>query len=229
MEKYSLNPSQISMDHFHELTRTKKMLPGRVMLHEEMDQRFDLLKKAGVTDLGILIRTLGSASKIDAFASQSGLPRPYLVLLKREAGSYLAKPFPISDFPGIPYEYSEVLKSKGIKHTRQFFEEMQSATRKNELAHLTGIPNYRLKELYSLCDLSRITGVGGIFSRVVYEAGIRSTGEFAEITAAVHYRKYKTVIDKYGYSTGHISEEDIQYCIEYARVIIECGRKNKLK
>ena len=81
--------------------------------------------------------------------------------------------------------------------------------------------NARLKELWALCDLSRITGVGAVFARVVYEAGIHSVSEFAETQASSHYLKYMSVIEKFGYSAGHFSEGDIQFCIDYARVVNE--------
>ena len=104
MVNYSTNLSLISLDRFFQLTRSKRMLPGRVMLHEMMEERFAILARAGITDLKVLIRQLGSKMKMEFFATRWDLPYPYLVLLKREAGSYQAKPFPLSDFPGVPFE-----------------------------------------------------------------------------------------------------------------------------
>lgn len=221
MKRYTLEPDLIGMERFEQLTRNRKMLPGRVELHHEMDLRFGVLRIAGISNLGELIRILGSKSKLHTFSAESGLSVDYLVLLKREAGSYLARPFPLSGFPGIPYEYAEVLKSKGILNTRDFFERVQSGPQQSGVYSETGIPVARLKELHALCDLSRITGVGGVFARVVYEAGIRSVREFADTDAPAHYRKYMAVIDKQGYAAGHFSEEDIRYCIDYANVLAE--------
>jgi predicted flap endonuclease-1-like 5' DNA nuclease len=100
------------------------------------------------------------------------------------------------------------LKSKGIRNTKEFFEWVQVDDQRKEMAGKTGIPSHRLLELFSLCDLSRITGVGGTFARVIYESGIRSTVEFAEITTA-----------------DFATDEDIRYCVGYAKIIVECGRK----
>jgi len=225
MEKYTIDPERVSLKWFLELTRSKKMLPSRIMLHEEMDKRFGRLAKAGVSNLGDLISTLGSKTKIASFASTSGLSQDYLVLLKREAGSYLARPIPISDFPGIPHEYVESLRSTGIRNTREFFELAQSGKALPQLAVNSGIPVERLKEILALSDLSRITGVGGVFARVVYHAGIRSVKQFAETDAHIHYQKYMKVIETCGYAAGHFSEEDIQYCIDYARFIREVSTK----
>ena len=201
------------------------MLPSRVELHREMDTRLVLLQKAGLSSLGDLIERLASPSKREALSSGTGLPVDYLVLLKREAGSYLARPFRLSDFPGIPFEYTEVLKSRGLKNTRDFFEKVQTGEQKARVSKETGIPVERLWELHALCDLSRITGVGGVFARVVYEAGIRSSREFAWTDAPGHYKLYRKMMEKRGYATGHFSEEDIRYCIDYAKVLAEADNE----
>jgi hypothetical protein len=224
MKRYTLDPDQMDLEQFIQLTRSRKMLPSRIELHQQMDFRFGVLRQSGIAKLGELLRILGSKTKLEGYSEESGLSVDYLVLLKREAGSYLARPFPLSGFPGIPFEYTEILKSKGFANTRDFFEKVQSDQQQAEVSTECGIPLARLKELHALCDLSRITGVGGVFARVVHEAGIRSAREFADTDANTHFRKYKAVIDKYGYAAGHFSEEDIQYCIDYSRVIAEADQ-----
>lgn len=226
MKSYTIDPTVIGLEEFKELTAGRRMLPGRVALHEQMEERFDILGGSGIKHLGDLLHILGSKSKIESFSAQTGLPCDYLVLLKREAGSYLARPFPLSNFPGIPFEYVELLKSKGILNTKNFFEQVQTEGHQSDLASITGIPGYRLKELFSLCDLSRITGVGGIFARVVYEAGIRSTIEFARTDIPTQLKGYLAVIEKHGYAAGHIGEEDISYAINYASVLVTCDHKS---
>jgi hypothetical protein len=212
METYSLNPSLISLERFFQLIRTRRMLPGRLMLKEEMEERQNKLAVVGISNLKELIQQLGSKQKMESLSKRNNLPYPYLVLLKREAGSYLALPKPLSDFPGIPFEYTESLKSKGIKTTRDFFQGAQTGPMRVELASKTGIPEARLLELFVLCDLSRITGIGGTAARLFYEAGIRSVHEFAGIQSL---------------QVSKLSEEDLSYCRDYARVIVECELKSK--
>ena len=223
MEKYTLDPGRISLQRFFELTRARRMIPSRVALHEQPEERFRLLEGYGIRDVGQLIRALGTKSKIHTVASATGIPESYLVLLKREAGSYLARPFPLSDLPGIPFEYSEALKSEGIRNTREFFEGAQTDRQQEELSARTGIPVTRLQEIWSLCDLSRITGVGALYARIIYHSGIRSVREFANTDPATHNKKYLQVVGKYGYPDQPLSEEDIVYCIDYANVILELG------
>jgi len=191
MKHYNIDPYLLSLEEFKELTANRKMLPGRVLLHEEMDKRFGLLK--------------------------------------REAGSYVARPFPLSSFPGIPFEYVELLKSRGITSTKDFFEQVQTAQPQEQLARDTGIPLYRIEELFTLCDLSRITGVGGVFARVVYEAGIRSIEEFVNTDIHIQLSRYRAVIEKHGYAAGKLGEEDLKYGIIYASVVVACDNKSEMK
>jgi hypothetical protein len=211
MQSYTIDPARITLRHFFDLTRKRRMLPSRVLLHEKMDERFALLSGSGIKNLADLLKVLKSKEKLEDFALQSGLDSSYLTLLKREAGSYLARPHPLSDFPGVPFEYTELLKSRGIGTTRTFFDRAQTDAQRTELAGRTGIPETRLRELYVLCDLSRITGVGGTMARMAYEAGIRSTAAFA-----VTEERFE----------GQLSEDDMTYCREYAKLIAKMDLKD---
>lgn len=219
MQGYTLNPELISLQLFYKMIRSKNMIPSRVVLKDGIDGYFRLLETKEIENLKQLNTALGNREKIRHFAVESGIPESYLTLLKREAGSYLARPFPLSEFPGIPLEYTEVLKSKGIRNTRDFFESVQSAEQRLEMAKLTGIPASRLTEIYTLCGLSRITGVGGIYARIIYHAGIRSVKQFAATDTATHNVLYLKSLEKLGYPLNALGEEDLQYCISYASLI----------
>jgi len=225
VKSYSIDPVLISLDEFLELTSGKEMLPARVILQEQMEERFAVLKESGIKNLENLFARLSTKIKIVEFSQMTGLSPDYLVLLRREAASYLARPIPLSDFPGIPFEYIELLKSRGLKNTRGFFEQVQTEEQQIELSAGTGIPAYRLKELFSLCDLSRITGVGGVFARVLYEADIRSIEEYAFTDASILLERCRQIIEKYGYAAGNLGEKDIQYGINYAKVIVAKDHK----
>lgn len=221
MERYTLDPERFSLQRFYELSASKKMIPSRRMLQEGIEEYFEALEKKGILNLCQLIRALANIEKIAATASETGIPIEYLVLLKREAGSYLSKPFPLSDFPGIPLEYTEVLKSRGIKNTREFFESVQLPEQRKRVSGQTGIPEDRLKELYSLCELSRITGVGAFYARIIYHAGIKSLRDFAKTDPATHNKRYMAILDRFGYPVKALGEEDLQYCINYATLLLE--------
>lgn len=227
MEPYTLDPHRISLTRFHELTSSKQLIPSRLPLLEMINQRFRILEESGITNVGELLTRFKNKQALAAFASDSGIPADYLVLLKREAGSYLARPFPLSDFPGIPFEYVEVLRARNIRNTKALFESAQTSGQQKQLSSLTGIPESRLQELWALSDLSRITGVGGVFARIVYQSGIRSVRQFAETDAGIQYEQYMAIIHRHNYEAGHFKVEDLEYCIDYARVILECYDKTE--
>jgi len=229
LKSYGIDPALITLEEFRKLITGKKMLPGRVGLLEQTEERFASLKNSGIRDLGQLNRALANRSKTGDLSEKTGLPVSYLILLKREAGSYLARPFPLSEFPGIPFEYAELLKSRGIRHTGDFFEKLQSEQQLARMASDTGIPDYRLRELLALCDLSRITGVGGVFARILYEAGIRSTEAFSSMEIQTTLPACREVIKKHGYPAGKIGEEDFLYSLHYARVVVSADRQTDKK
>jgi hypothetical protein len=229
MKSYRIDPAHITLEEFRELIAEKEMLPGRLMLQERMEEHFTVLKESGMRHLGDLLGFLSSKAKIREYSKKSGLHPDYLVLLRREAGSYLSRPVPLSDFPGIPFEYIELLRSRQLKHTRDFFEKVQSEKQQTDLSASTGIPVYRLKEIFSLSDLSRITGVGGIFARVLYEAGIRSAEAYASGNASRMLERCRTVMEKHGYPSGKLGEKDMQYGINYARVVVAQDQKPEKK
>jgi len=229
MERYTLNPEQFSLELFFELSSSRKMIPSRRCLQENLDSSLKTLELKGITNLHQLIRSLDNKEKIASMAVETGLSAHYLTLLKREGGSYLAKPYLLSEFPGIPLEYTEVLLSRGIKNTRNFFEVVQTADQQQKVSADTGIPIDRLKELYSLCDLSRITGVGPVYAKIIYLAGIRSVREFANTDAAIHNKLYKEVLTKYHYPLNDLGDDDIQYCIDYASLLVELNQNSKRK
>lgn len=219
MESYSLDTEQFSLQLFNEQIRTKKMIPSRILLQEGREKYFKALEENGIINLKQLMAVLGNRDKIKAVAKECGIPELYLTLLKREAGSYISLPFPLSDFPGIPLEYSEVLKTRGIRNTRDFFETVQNTAQRTLMAKQTGIPILRLREIFALCDLSRITGVGGFYARIIYEAGLRSVYDFATTNAATHNKQYMEVLEKRGLPVKKLSKDDLQYCIDYATIL----------
>jgi hypothetical protein len=219
MVKYTLDPGTVTMERFLELVRSKKLIPSRICLKEQIEERFRRLMKHGIRDLGQLIASMGSRGKLNGLALETGIPVEYLVLLKREAGSYLSRPFPISEFPGIPFEFCEMLRNKDLHSTRDFFERVHTPEQRKNLALQTGIPENRLAQIHALCDLTRITGVGARFAKILYDSGIRSTPELANADARELIIRYRAAALKLG--APNLGEDDIQYCIDYARTITE--------
>ena len=219
MMHYSLDPGRMELTELEDLIKEKDLLPGRVLLKKDLHENFLLLKKEGIRNLKELLSTLGSPAKLRQLAGSCGLDENWLILLKREAGSYIGKPFPLEKFPGIPYEYAEVLRSKGIRNTRELYEEMQLPGNMERWTEKTGIPLARLKELYILCDLSRINGVGPWFARILYQTGIHSVEVLAGSDAESQLKSYEKARQESNTALPALSTGDMKHCISYAKVL----------
>ena len=68
---------------------TGEVLPDRKILQEKIPERFTIWGPMGIKNLKDLIDALKTKAKIDTFAQKSGLPQDYLVVLRREANSYI--------------------------------------------------------------------------------------------------------------------------------------------
>jgi len=139
----------------------------------------------------------------------------------KETGGCMALPFPLGNFPGIPVEYVEVLRTKRILDTAGFLKATPTAHDSVKLASSTGIPAGRIREIRALCDLARIRGVGAETARVLYHAGIRSTDQLAESDAALLYRELNALPGAYKDVIRPMQEKDLRESIECARFIIQ--------
>jgi len=221
MIPYTIDPYLIGIEQFYSLTASKSLLPGRIALKDEMEGRFSIMNKSGIENLGMLLKAFNSREQVQLFAKTHRIPQEYLFMVRREAGSYLARPFPLKEFPGVPFEYCKILHILGLRNTREYFEFAQGENVLYNLSQKSGVPVARLKEIFVLCNLSRIGGVGPVFSRIVYETDIRSVKEFAGIRTGSHCPRFNSVIDKRGYATARLSENDVQYCIGFAKLIVK--------
>ena len=214
MARYHPDPARIPLEQFFVLCLSGERPEGSNRIPDDGKDRLKQLKTSGIGNLEDLVRSLQTTEVLEELAQRSGLPSGYLRALRNQAERCFTEPFPLSRFPGIPFEYTEALRSGGISDTRDYYEMAYSPTSRDELALRTGIPRERLKELWELCDLSRIPGMGGVPARVAWEAGIRSMELYADT-------------EKGASSTGDLSPADIGFGIRYARMVITLDPDNE--
>lgn len=189
------------------------MIPSRVSLKEELDERFKILEISGITNLKVLIDRLKTKPKIELFSKETGLSIEYLTLLKREAKSYQPNPIRLNKFPGILTKYVNILDAEGIRNSRQLFDEAKDKKERDRLSQKTGIPIEILNELVCLSDLARAYGVGPVFARMIYDVGIKSIKEFVEVTAEEFIRIYEEKEQK----KADFGVNEIQFSLELAK------------
>lgn len=210
---YYLNLEHYSLQKLKASLQRRKMIPSRVMLKEQLEERFGILQDKGICTVKTLLDVLNTAQKIETFSTQSGLAIDYLTILRREAKSYHPKPIRLQDFPGVDVKDIKALEAKSIKQTKQLFEKGHDSEARQQLSQVTGIPLERLNELIALSDLARLYGVGPVFARMIYNAGIRSVKTFVQYDA----EEFVSLYEKATHKEADFSVDDMSFCLELAK------------
>jgi hypothetical protein len=201
--KYNLDLERLSVQEYKALLKQQNLLPGRRILWQDMDKNFALFESRGIKTVAQLKKSLSTPVKIATFAIESGIPEDYLVILKREIGSLEQKPIPLSSFPGIDPSLVAKLDQAGLKTSKDYWEQKPDAS----------------DELFCLCNLVRINGVGPVAAKALYEAGYRSVLGVAGADAAVMLGKISAVNAARHYYKAKLGLKDMQFCIDFALLV----------
>lgn len=219
-----LDTHKFSVDNLREIFKRKEMLPARGMLKEKIDERFDLLKSKGIITLFDLLETLKTKQKIEKFSKETGISEEYLTLLRREANSYVSVPVKLRDLPFENIEIIEKLESGNIEDSEDLITKGAKPAERELLAEKLKIPLNQLLELVQLSDLIRITGVGPVFARIIFDSGIHSVKEFMSASADSLWEKLSKTNQEKGLTKVKFSIKDINYCLElgkYLPIVVE--------
>jgi hypothetical protein len=214
---YHLDLRTISLDQYKQTLKAAELIPSRRILKEQIDSRFSRLQAQGIANLAEFLFAVGSAGKLAGLARSTDMPEQYLTILRREVNALLPKPRKLGDFPGIDAAVVRKLAAGGIKNSKQLFERALSGEQRTVLSQQTGIGGGDLLELVKLSDLSRVYGVGPVFARLLYEAGVDSVEAIARADAARLFRKLAEAYLAAGNSRVDFTERDIAFCIQMAR------------
>lgn len=219
MAGYHLDLSTVSLDEFFHTLREGQISPGRVVLLEDKESRLEAIKSAGVVHLADLVERLKTKPRLAAFAEETGLDGDYLTILRRQALSYLPKPVPLRDFPGVSDALVRRLSEHGIVHGKHLYDAVSDSSQVPDAASRFGVDEGELKELRALVDLSRITGVGPVFARFFYALGIRDLADLAEGDPGELYERLGVV--SADYSGPKATRWDVEQCIKTAAALNE--------
>ena len=216
-DDYHIDLERFSLERFRDILITGEVLPGRKILKEKISERFEILKSMGIRNLKELIEALKTKVKVERFSQESGLPKDYLIILRREANSYIPRPVNLKDIPGVDSEYIERLAAVGIKHTKRLFERARFKRDRAELSRLVNVPSDALLELVKLSDLARIGGVGPVFARIFLDAGIDTLEKLSNSSADEVFERTIAVNKEKGYTKVMATLKDVKVCVNTAR------------
>jgi len=212
LEKYPLNK-------FKQELKESELIPSRRILKEQINKRFEILEKNGISNLQDLASALKTPKKAKEFATKSCLPQDYLLILRREVNSYQPKPVNLDKFPGIKKEIIDKLNTIEIKNTAHLFKRIKTKDDRKKLATETGIKYEEILELTKLTDLSRVKWIGPIFSRIFFDSGTDTVEKLSNADAEVLYRKLVEINNEKGYTKGKFVENDVRLCIKVAKMV----------
>lgn len=213
---YDIDLKNISLKDYQQHLQKQKLYPSRRILHEDLDARFNVLAQYGVENLDELKKAIGTRAKITQVSGKTGIPFDYLNILRREIGSLLAKRVKLTDFPGVDTRTAGKLAEHGIKNSKDFFDKMT----KDE-AGLLGIDESEFQDIRALCDIARISGMGGIAARIFADAGYKSVEDIANADAQKMLKDTCTINSQKRYYAGVLSASDMQFCIDYAKMRLQ--------
>lgn len=198
--KYNPNLESLSVQEYKVLLKRQNLLPGRRILWQDIDKNFAVFESRGIKTVAQLKKNLSTPVKIADFATGRDISEDYLVILKREIGSLEQKPVPLSSFPGVDPLFVAKLSDAGLKTSKEYWEQKPDAS----------------DELFCLCDLVRINGVGPVAAKAFYEAGYRSVSDVAAADAALILNKVSAVNEARHYYKAKLGLKDMQFCIDFA-------------
>lgn len=201
--EYNLDLDRLSVQEYKDLLKQQNLLPGRRILWQDIDRNFALFESKGIKSVADLKKSLSTPKRIAAFATESGISEEYLVILKREIGSLEQKAVPLSEFPGINSLLLEKLGESGLRTSKEYWDQKPD------------VPG----ELFCLCDLVRINGVGPVAARAFYEAGYHSASEVATADAEDMLEKVSAVNEVHHYYKAKLGIKDMQFCIDFALLL----------
>jgi predicted flap endonuclease-1-like 5' DNA nuclease len=214
---YTIDLTQFSLDRLRGLVETGEVLPGRRIIKEKVPERFAILASMGIENLQDIVDALKTKKRLSEFAQASGLPEEYLVILRREVNAYLPNPVSLARMPGVDADAVERLAAVGIKHSKHLFSRAQTGEARAELAALAGVSEDSLAELVKLSDLVRVSGVGPVFARLLYEAGVDTIEALAQAAPEDLLERVCAINKAEQHTKVMPTLRDMRYCLEMAR------------
>lgn len=204
---YAIDLARLTLTDYKALLKAQTLLPSRRPLLDDIDLRFAAIERQDIRTLAQLKQRLTSTAKLTALAQATGIAADWLVLLRRELGALDVKPLPLTDFPWLGAELLQSLAAKGMYTTKDYLESARDDS----------------AELRALCDLTRVNGIGPAAARAFYSAGFATAKAVAGASAAELLARVTAENEAHGYYRAKLGLKDMQFCIDYARLLSEYG------
>ncbi len=212
---YHIDDQSISLADLQSRIESTDLVPSREILKLGIEDNLACLLRSGITNLKELRFELKSNAKLKNLAVKSDIDEDYLILLRREIEGYFPRPFSLGQFD-LPPETLAILVSRGLKDTGRFFEATYGEKKIVDLIFETELDGGFIRELASLCNLTRVQWTSPTAARMLFESGIHSPEELAAVDAEVLYESLIRVNLENRYFKGRIGLRDVKRLIQAA-------------
>ncbi|MCK5169507.1 MAG: DUF4332 domain-containing protein [Bacteroidales bacterium] len=216
---YYIDLETISIEKYKTKLESAYLPPSRMILKENLDERFNYFKSIGINNVKELLQILKKNDKLEDLSKANCLSENYLKILLRELNSTLPKPNKIKEFVGISEGTILKLEKIGIKNTFKLFDNVVNDKKRKEFAKLSGVSDVDILELTKLTDLSRIKWVGVTFARMLYDLEIDTVEKASKSDPVDLHKRINQINKEKKFYKGQIGLNDIKIFVDAAKEI----------
>lgn len=216
---YYIDLKNITINAYRNKLESAYLPPSRMILKDQLDERFEYFQSIGIENTQELIQTLKKKGKIEELQKVEHFSDDYLKILLRELNSILPKPNKINEFPRISSDAVIELEKLGIKNTLKLYDKIKTKQSRKELTKTTGISESIILELAKLTDLSRIKWVGVKFARMLLDLGFDSVEKASKADPNLLHIQINKISKEKNFYKGHIGLNDIKIFVEAAKEV----------
>jgi len=195
------------------------LIPGRQILHENIDENFNIFENCGLKNLSDLQQALSTIANIDKLSEETKISPEYLNILRRELGTFVKTGISFEDFPIIDSNTISKLDKKGIKNTKDFYEYYYKENNEKRISDELSISVEMISRLISLSCLVRINGIGALAAVTFYEAGYKTIKDIVSSTKEEMLEKITKMNDEQNYYKAKLGLKDMQFIIDFANLM----------
>lgn len=213
---YYIDLEKITIDDYRRKLKSAYLPPSRMILKDRLDERFEIFKSIGITNVKGLIQLLKKKDKLSELSKVVIFSGDYLTILLRELNSTLPKPNKIADFIKIAKGTISNLEKIGISNTEKLYYKVTTKSDRQKLADSIGIKYQDILELTKLADLSRIKWVGVTYAQMLFNLGVDTVEKVSKSDPNDLHARINQMIKENNIFKGAIGLNDVKILTESA-------------
>jgi hypothetical protein len=135
MQEYNIDLRKMDVQKYKTFLKKQYLIPSRRILHENIDDNFQIFENYGLNNLSDLKQAISSSAKIDKLSKETKISPEYLNILRRELGTLNKAGAGIEQINGIGPQAAKAFYEAGYKT----IQDIVSSTKEEMLQKITQI------------------------------------------------------------------------------------------